>query len=40
MLLAHIGGIPVEELLIPLATAFAGGMLLPLASYVRRYRKK
>ena len=35
MLLAHIGGVPVEELVMSIAGACAAGVLLPLAAVFR-----
>ena len=40
LVLAHIGGLPVEELLTPSTLAIGAGLLLPLASVVARLRRK
>jgi hypothetical protein len=39
IVLAHIGGLPVEELLTPLAGAIAAGMLIPFSSIALRLRR-
>ena len=38
--LAHIGGLPLEELLTPSTAAIGAGMLLPLASILTQLRRK